>query len=53
MHKRYEDSRGPTGVTPSMGIGAYNPGTGDLVWHTDLPGLTNLGNRVTAGDLLF
>ena len=34
-------------------MGAYNPGTGDLVWYRELPGTTNSGNMVTAGDLVF
>jgi quinoprotein glucose dehydrogenase len=46
-------ARGPTGVTPTMNVGAYEPLSGTLVWHTELPGSTNSGSLVTAGDLVF
>ncbi len=52
-HPDVAGPRGPTGVTPSTGMGAYNPGTGELVWYKELPGTTNSGNMVTAGDLVF
>lgn len=52
-HPDVAGPRGPTGVTPSMSVGAYNPGTGELVWQTELPGTTNSGNLVTAGDVVF
>lgn len=52
-HPDVDGPRGPTGVTPSMSVAAYNPGTGELAWHTELPGTTNSGNMVTAGDLVF
>jgi quinoprotein glucose dehydrogenase len=37
----------------TQNIAAYNPTTGDLVWVTEFPGITNGGNLVTAGDVLF
>jgi quinoprotein glucose dehydrogenase len=46
-------ARGPTGVKPNMNVGAYEPVSGDLVWHTELPGSTNSGSLATAGDLVF
>ena len=52
-HPDVDGPRGPTGVTPSMSVAAYHPGTGELVWHTELPGTTNSGNLVTAGDVVF
>ena len=52
-HPDVDGPRGPTGYTDSTGIGAYDPGTGELVWYTQLPGTTSSGNMVTAGDLLF
>ena len=36
-----------------MNVGAYNPLSGQLVWHTELPGSTNSGSMATAGDLVF
>jgi quinohemoprotein ethanol dehydrogenase len=45
--------QGATGVKPTQNIAAYNPTTGDLVWVTEFPGITNGGNLVTAGDVLF
>ena len=32
---------------------AYNPATGELAWVVELPGSTNAGNLVTAGDVVF
>jgi quinoprotein glucose dehydrogenase len=46
-------ARGPTGMTVKMNVGAYEPVTGNLVWHRELPGSTNSGNLATAGDLVF
>ena len=46
-------ARGPTGVTPRMNVGVYDPVTGNLAWHTELPGSTNSGSLATAGDLVF
>jgi glucose dehydrogenase len=45
--------RGETGVTPTQALAAYEPATGRQVWHIELPGITNGGNLVTAGDLVF
>lgn len=43
---------GPTGVTPSQNVAAIEPGTGNLAWVTELPGVTGTGSFVTAGDVL-
>ena len=53
QHPDVMGPRGPKGMTPSMGVGAYEPGTGNLVWYAELPGLTSAGSLVTAGDLVF
>ena len=45
--------RGETGMTASQVVAAYEPGTGELVWRTDVPNTTSAGNLVTAGDLVF
>ena len=39
--------------TPSVVVAAYEPGTGELVWRTDVPNTTSTGNLVTDGDLVF
>ncbi len=44
---------GKTGVTPTQNIAAYDPATGELAWVVELPNVTNGGNLVTAGDVLF
>ena len=44
---------GPTGVKATQNIAAFNPSTGDLAWVTELPGTTNGGNLVTAGDVVY
>jgi alcohol dehydrogenase (cytochrome c) len=36
-----------------MNVGAYDPLTGNLVWHVELPGWTNSGSLATAGDLVL
>jgi glucose dehydrogenase len=36
-----------------MNVGAYEPITGRLSWHTELPGTTNSGSLATGGDLVF
>ena len=46
-------ARLPTKATIKMNVGAYEPVTGRLVWHTELPGSTNSGSMATAGDLVF
>jgi glucose dehydrogenase len=53
QHPDVTPPRGEKGVTPSMGMGAYEPGTGKLVWYAELQGLTSAGSLVTAGDLVF
>ena len=45
--------RADTGVTPTQALTAYEPATGRQVWYAELPGTTNGGNLVTAGDLVF
>jgi outer membrane protein assembly factor BamB len=40
-------------MTPTQNIAAYNPATGELAWVLELPNMTNSGNVVTAGDVLF
>jgi glucose dehydrogenase len=45
--------RADTGVTPTQALSAYEPATGRQVWYVELPGTTNGGNLVTAGDLVF
>ena len=45
--------RGETGMTASGTLTAYDPVTGQRVWQAEMPGTTNSGNLVTAGDLVF
>jgi glucose dehydrogenase len=45
--------QGKTGVTPSQSVAAYDPATGRQVWLLELPGTTNGGSVVTAGDVVF
>jgi len=45
--------RGKTGMTPTATVAAYNPATGERAWYVELPNITNAGNFVTAGDLVF
>jgi glucose dehydrogenase len=40
-------------MTPKMNVGAYEPVSGNLVWHTELPGSSHSGNLATSGDLVF
>jgi alcohol dehydrogenase (cytochrome c) len=47
------DSRGERGMAAHMNVGAYDPLTGNLVWHVELPGWTNSGSLATAGDLVL
>lgn len=44
---------GEKGVTTNATLTAYEPGTGRRAWQTQISGLTNGGNLVTAGDLVF
>jgi quinoprotein glucose dehydrogenase len=43
----------PTKLVVKMNVGAYEPISGQLVWHTELAGATNSGLMATAGDLVF
>jgi glucose dehydrogenase len=45
--------RGETGVTPTQALAAYEPASGRQAWFVELPGITNGGNLVTAGDVVF
>lgn len=42
-----------TGVTPTSTLAAYNPVSGQRVWYAASPGITNGGNLVTAGNVVF
>ncbi|MEQ1898427.1 MAG: PQQ-binding-like beta-propeller repeat protein [Vicinamibacterales bacterium] len=53
QHPDVNGPRGEKGLTPNMGIGAYDPASGGLTWYSELPGLTGSGSLVTAGDVLF
>ena len=53
QHPDVNGPRGEKGITPNMAIGAYEPASGNLVWYTELPGLTSAGSLATAGDLVF
>jgi glucose dehydrogenase len=46
-------ARLPTKFVVKMNLGAYDPLTGRLMWHAEMPGSTNSGNMVTGGDLVF
>lgn len=45
--------RADTGMTATATVAAYDPGTGRQAWYVELPGTTNAGNLVTAGDVIF
>ena len=45
--------QGKTGMTPTQGIAAYDPATGERVWYAEVPSTTSAGALVTAGDVLF
>jgi alcohol dehydrogenase (cytochrome c) len=45
--------QGKTGVTVTTSVAAYDPATGRQAWIVELPGTTNGGSLVTAGDVLF
>jgi hypothetical protein len=49
QHPDVTPPRGVKGVTPSMGVGAYEPGTGNLMWYAELPGVTSAGSLVNGG----
>ena len=44
---------GETGITPTSTLAAYNPVSGERVWYAESPGITNGGNLVTAGNVVF
>jgi len=44
---------GETGVTQATTLAAYDPATGRRAWYAEIEGMTNSGNMVTAGDLVF
>ena len=44
---------GPSGVTATENVAAYDPATGGLAWVTEFPGTTSSGNLVTIGDVVF
>ena len=44
---------GETGMTPTTTLAAYDPATGRRAWYAEIEGMTNSGNMVTAGDLVF
>ena len=44
---------GETGVTVTTTVAAYEPASGRRAWYAEIEGLTNSGNMVTAGDLVF
>jgi outer membrane protein assembly factor BamB len=45
--------QGKTGVTATTALAAYDPATGRQAWYVELPGTTNGGSLVTAGDVLM
>ena len=44
---------GETGMTVTTTVAAYDPASGRRAWYAEIDGLTNSGNMVTAGDLVF
>lgn len=46
-------ARLPTKVAIKMNVGAYEPVSGRLVWHTELTGSASSGSLATSGDLVF
>ena len=38
---------------PKQTLAAYDPLTGEQVWYAEMPGTTNAGNFVTAGDVVI
>lgn len=45
--------QGDTGMTTTVAVAGYDPATGQQVWYAEVPGTTNTGNLVTAGDVVF
>jgi alcohol dehydrogenase (cytochrome c) len=46
-------ARGETAMPITATVAAYDPVTGQQVWYAEVPGTTNTGNFVTAGDVVF
>ena len=46
-------AQGNTGMTITSTVTGYDPVTGQQVWYAEVPGATNTGNFVTAGDVVF
>jgi glucose dehydrogenase len=44
--------QGPTGVTPTATLAAYDPITGEQAWYAEMTGTTNSGSLATAGDIV-
>ena len=40
-------------MTPTQGIAAYDPVTGERAWYSEVPTATSAGLFVTAGDVVF
>lgn len=47
------DKPGDPGMTTTVAVAGYDPATGQQAWYTEVPGTTNTGNLVTAGDVVF
>ena len=47
------DKPGDPGMTTTVAVAGYDPATGQQVWYAEVPGTTNTGNLVTAGDVVF
>jgi glucose dehydrogenase len=46
-------SAASAGGIPKQTLAAYDPATGEQVWYAEMPGTTNAGNLVTAGDVVI
>ena len=42
-----------SGRVAKQTLAAYDPATGEQAWYAEMPGTTNAGNFVTAGDVVF
>jgi glucose dehydrogenase len=47
------EKQADTGMTSTATVTGYDPATGQQVWYAEVPGTTNTGNLVTAGDVVF
>lgn len=47
------EESGDTGLTPTSTLAAYEPISGEQVWYAESAGITNGGNLVTSGDVVF